>query len=117
MRKMTIALVVASMGLFGLLGCDGDACISRCEQGKDMGCVDESVDCEMSCDDAEEARVTARANAVTAGCEGDFDAVVSCTDGRAACETGGCETETSALTSCFVAFCTDNPDSEACTAP
>lgn len=117
MRNVIWTLVALSLGLFGLMGCGGDSCVSRCEQGKEMGCVADSVDCESSCDDAEMAEAEARANAEIAGCTAEFDTLVSCSDGRPVCETTGCEAETSAFTDCFIAFCTANPMSEACAAP
>ncbi len=117
MRNSIWTLAALCVGLFGLIGCGGDACVSRCAQGKDMGCVNESVDCESTCDDIDMARVDARANAEVAGCTAEFDTLVSCSDGRPACDTTGCESETSALADCTIAFCTANPMSEACAAP
>lgn len=115
MRNSLIALAAVAGLAWSLVGCAGDSCVSRCEQAKENGCVTPSTDCEANCANVQQMEDEGRADAETAGCLTEFEAVVSCTDGLEACASG-CETETAALTNCFVEFCTANPSSPVCAA-
>ncbi len=111
-RVLSMILVLGAMGL-AVGGCGGDPCISRCEQGQQEGCVSPSTDCAAACEEAAMDLADARADATTAGCAAEFEALVTCTDALPVCESG-CSAESSAYVDCFTEFCIANPSSSAC---
>jgi len=74
-----------------------------------------ALDPDVSAVALEDGSDAGEADAATAGCSAEFDTLYSCGTGGDPCDSGRCSAETSAYTDCFVAFCTDNPDSPACT--
>ncbi len=112
MRYVMAFVMVFGIGLVGCGG--GTGCESRCEQGKDMGCVSPSTDCAAQCSTADEMEAAARSQAQTAGCEAEFNASIDCAEALEACESG-CTAEGMAYASCLATFCAANPTSPACT--
>lgn len=117
MKRAILPLVL----LFAAVGCAADPvadCESSCQRSIDNGCAPAgTTDCMANCADAQQEYDQARANAATAQCEGEFDALYGCLAGGDPCATDRCQSEREASLECFAAFCASVPTSPVCAGP
>jgi hypothetical protein len=94
LKKITMVPMLA-MALFAV-GCGAD-CESLCEDAKECDGAEQDVDCAKSCEDAQKA-------AEDAGCEDEYDDVVSCAgdqDDICKPDADACKSESEAFGKCL----------------
>jgi hypothetical protein len=90
-----------------LVGCGAD-CEDVCEKSNEE-CDGADADCSKTCSDLEE-------QAEKAGCEDEFDDVVSCgDDANDICDDSSCDSELEAYGKCVVSYCTSHQTESVCT--
>ena len=101
---LVLGLLVGSLGL---IGCDGDDCLSMCEEAQERDCT--SIDnCDTFCSRTQTL-------AEKAGCEDERDALEDCAaDGDACSVDARCDSQESAFASCSAPYCIANPSATEC---
>lgn len=90
MRGSILIILVA----LSTVACGPD-CTALCEDAKECGDASEELDCEERCEDNEKT-------AEAAGCETQYEDVLSCLDGLDdVCDDDGCSSESKALQECM----------------